>query len=81
MYETKLSEDLNEGDRVLFVHNHRDYDISQTNPLAGTMYECQGTVVDKLSLNTVEVKWDNGYFNTYADNTLALVDCFVISIW
>lgn len=82
MYKTtKSSEDLSAGDRVLFVNNHRGYDISSSNPLAGTMYECQGTVVQKLSLETVEVKWDNGFFNTYADHTLALVDNFVISIW
>lgn len=72
---------FNNGDRVRFVDNCRNYTIGSANPLVGTPYECEGTV-EHAGLISVSVRWDNGTINNYDIKTLALSEGYrVISIW
>ena len=69
------------GDRVKFTNKKSSYSIGSANPLVGTRYECEGSVLSANSM-CVSVAWDNGLRNGYKDGDLSLSeDINVISIW
>ena len=59
-------------DRVVYAHNTANYTTGQSNPLVGTKYECEGTVIN-IEHRSVRVEWDNGRRNVYNYRTLELV--------
>jgi hypothetical protein len=60
--------DFREGDRVFLISNKRGYSLGMSNPLVGTPFECEGTVVRARS--GYRVDWDNGHSNSYAEGDL-----------
>jgi hypothetical protein len=61
---------FNIGDRVYYISG--SYTLGRSNPLKGSSYECQGTVVHSDGFIT-RVLWDNGISNSYFGNNLELV--------
>jgi hypothetical protein len=61
------------GDRVVYISGV--HGKSSNNPLAGTKYECQGTVVTQHKDRgfPIQVRWDNGQVNSYSHNDLEYV--------
>jgi len=61
---------FNLGDRVVYVSGA--HGRGSNNPLAGTQYECQGTVMieDKGMGFPIQVLWDNGKTNSYSSGDL-----------
>ena len=61
------------GDRVIYISGR--HGKGPNNPLFGTKYECQGTVVmeDKGHGFPVQVRWDNGKTNSYSASDLERV--------
>ena len=74
MYTPIKIKGLKQGDRVVFVNDHRikarAYNLGPSNPLVGTKYETVGTVISIGG--SCEVRWDNGEKNGYIDGDLAL---------
>lgn len=65
-------EDAKVGMRVILVEPDPGYDIGQTNPAAGTKYECLGYIHDLFG-GEIEVQWDNGFHNIYKDGELLCI--------
>jgi len=61
------------GDRVYYVSGKHGQ--SESNPLNGTKYECEGTVVDNVQSYglTLRVNWDNGESNIYGIKDLVVI--------
>ena len=70
--ETMKCKDLSKGMRVLLTKPASHYEIGSANPLVGTKWECEGTVMDH-SGDSAHVNWDSGYSNGYKDNQLSTV--------
>lgn len=66
---------FNEGDRVVFYDNSRTgYSVGPSNPLVGSDWECEGTVVGQRNPpHNVQVQWDNGRYNVYKAVALQLI--------
>jgi len=62
---------MEEGDRVYYVSGI--YSASNSNPLKGTVFECQGTITRAFTYGYADVTWDNGRVNSYTDNDLKIV--------
>jgi len=59
--------------RVLLVAG--GYDDGEDDPIAGSEYECEGTVLKQASDDEypIEVRWDNGHVNQYRSDDLDIV--------
>ena len=68
--ETMKCRDLRKGMRVLLTKPASHYEIGSANPLVGTKWECEGTVMDAAG-GSAHVIWDSGYSNGYKDNELS----------
>ena len=66
---------LNLGDRVILISAR--YGISANNPMHGSKEACEGTIAGFVG--SIMVKWDNGYTNSYNDNTLQLISRATVS--
>ena len=60
------------GDRVIYVSGH--WVTGSTNPLIGTSYFCEGTIVAINCSYNYRVKWDNGTRNIYYESDLELAN-------
>jgi len=57
------------GDRVCYTSGK--YGAALCNPLAGTQYECKGTVAGiEENVGSVDVDWDNDTQNSYYEDDL-----------
>jgi hypothetical protein len=59
--------------KVLLTHPDPSYVISEINPLVGTQWECEGSVV-RVAEDHVDVLWKNGFSNSYKNNELSISD-------
>lgn len=69
--ETMKCRDLRKGMRVILTKPDKHYEIGSENPLAGTRWEREGTVMSQ-SEDNARVVWDGGFSNVYKDNELSL---------
>lgn len=62
------------GDKVYYVSGQ--HGARSNNPLYGTSYQCQGTVIKcgEGDYCSIEVKWNNGTTNSYYRADLAGID-------
>ena len=62
------------NDRVIYTSGR--HGKSSSNPLFGTKFECEGTVImeDKGHGFPVQVRWDNGKTNSYSATDFERVD-------
>ena len=56
------------GNRVHYTSGK--YTLRENNPLLGSVFECEGTIVSHSSGSSCTVRWDNGTSNTYSDTDL-----------
>jgi len=79
--ETVKCRDLRNGMRVLLTKPASHYEIGPENPLIGTRWECEGTVINIVG-DSVHVIWDSARSNGYKDNELSIShDGRCKSIW
>jgi hypothetical protein len=65
--------DCEVGMKVMLTDPDPEYDIGSSNPKAGTIWECDGTITEHGS-GSISVDWDNGSHNGYKDNELSPVN-------
>lgn len=72
--------DIRKGMKVKLVCNPHKYKIGNSNPMVGSKWECEGTVVQN-NIGETEVQWKNGCFNVYKSGCLGLANQNIESIW
>lgn len=75
---------LKKDDKVVLITDI--HGTSLNNPVQGSEYECEGTVVQvnarkKVSDFNITVDWDNGNSNVYAEEHLKVVNINYKTIW
>ncbi len=55
---------LKKDDRVILTANTKFY-AQMNNPVVGSKYECEGTIINTPTKQTCIVKWDNDSSNFY----------------
>lgn len=66
-------ENVKTGQKVMLVFPDEEYDIGPANPVVGSEWECRGTIADyEPDGDGISVDWDNGTYNGYKENELAL---------
>lgn len=68
--KTLKCHEISKGMRVVLTAPDNSYNINETNPEVGTVWECIGTVAS-CSSGSISVVWDNGCSNSYKDNELS----------
>lgn len=78
----RINNDAHIGSRVLLTHPLPEYRIGKANPVAGSMFECAGTVLF-ISEHYVSVMWDNGSTNAYMGEELSFAEeeSNIVDIW
>ena len=64
---------VKKGMRVILTNPAPRYVIGMSNPLVGTNWECEGTIIS-YSSSLISVMWDNGKHNEYSDNELSEIE-------